>query len=88
MSHTFLNLLVGKFISTDVTVSSTFAFLFIVTLKSLWVSGLTEVFKILCTVSLQLLYTYLAANIFKPSVFVGKCRQLMLQMMGIFNHFL
>ena len=88
VSHTFLNLLVGKFISTDATVSSTFVFLFIVTLKSLWASGLTEVLKILCTVSLQLLYTYLAANIFKPSVFVGKCRQLMLQLMGIFNHFL
>ena len=50
--------------------------------------SLMEVFKIRGTVSLQLLYTCLAADIFKPSVFVGKCRQLMLQLMGIFNHFL
>ena len=45
-----------------------------VKLKGLRASGLIEVFKILRTESLQLLYACLAANIFKPGDFVRKCR--------------
>ena len=88
VSHIYLNLLVGKFISTDATTSSIFALPFIVKLKRMRASGLIEAFKILRTDSLQLSYTYLAADIFKPSDFVGKCRWIMSPLMGIFNHFL
>ena len=77
-----------KFISANVTISSVFGFLLIVKLKSLQASGLTEVFKILSTVSLQLLYACLAADIFKASDLVGKRRRLMLPLMGIFSDFL
>ena len=88
VSHIYLNLLVGKFISTDLTTSSIFALPFIVKLKRMRASGLIEAFKIIRTDSLQLSYTYLAADIFKPSNFVGKCRWIMSPLMGIFNHFL
>ena len=88
VSHIYLNLLVGKFISTDLTTSSIFALPFIVKLKRMRASGLIEAFKILRTDSLQLSYTYLAADIFKPNNFVGKCRWIMSPLMGIFNHFL
>ena len=88
VSHIYLNLLVGKFISTDLTTSSIFALPFIVKLKRMRASGLIEAFKILRTDSLQLSYTYLAADIFKPSNYVGKCRWIMSPLMGIFNHFL
>ena len=81
--HTFFDLQVGKFISAGVTMSSIVAFLFI-QLKSLWASGLIEVFKILHTDSLQLLNP----DIFKPRDFTSKRRRLILPLMGIFNHIL
>ena len=61
------------------TTSSVFAFLCIVKLKSMRISGSIEVFKILRTDSLQLLYTCLAADIFKP-------RDLLVSVGGLYYH--
>ena len=80
LSHTFLNLKIGK-LPADIATSSIFAFLFIVKLKSLQAPGLIEVFKILRIDSLQLLHTCLAADIFKPKDFAGKHKWLMLPLM-------